>query len=1438
MPSSLATGGAGGDFERHVGAACLTTLLTGGMALLMPDVELTAVCFQTRRLGWMTDDLLLVGANRSSQPRRIALQVKSTFYVRRKDEDCVKAVSAAWDDFQNATLFEEGSDRLGVIVGQTTQKTSRGMRLLLDMARACETAPDFYQRLGLPKYVSSDARDCLDVVREILIVHAGEAATDENVWRFLRVLDFAVLDFDSPSSVAEGLVKSLLAGTCNGPTGLALDTWNALLALSGEASPMSREISWRDLPAELRERHRASSTDERESLIVLGDNSQIVLASAAAKIGGCVALARGEVVIAVFDALAANDAVVVTGEAGSCKSVVASKVFATAAAGSLGLAFRAETLAEAHLAASLHGLGSNLRHAVRLFGLHPRKMLWVESAERLLEKDAGQREAFSDLLRVFTQASGWKVLITCRDYSVETFRSVFLERAGVHSEVVSIPRLTDEEIGEALLQLPRLAAPLAIPAIRQIARNPFYLDLAARMVWSPDVLPLTNVRAFREKAWREVICREDETTDGLPLERDRTMVEVALRRARALTPYVSAEDLPTRAVQRLRRDSLLVHEASDHTRFAPAHDVFEDWALLQWLQRLHNAERIMSAVFFERIETHPAMRRAFRRWLTEMLECEPAEADRRVAEILGDAHVAQHWKDDALVAVLQSSEATAFLSRSGAQLLANDAALLARAVHLLRVACKKVPPELSPAAKHANFLLLPDGPAWDVMPVVVAKALSQIKPADILWLMRFIEECVTRSNLQAATAAAIGLIAKFLLSSVSIIQHRYQRSFRERVLRVMLAVPQAVESELRTMLKKALADAEQSLEDRMLPKLIWNHFTGRELCRYFPDMTLRVAELRLGLVTTANAEERKARWHDYGRIEVEDVFGARGGTSVDDYPASAWQGAFAILLAHHPERGVELVLRLLNHACATYANYDQDIIEKLAQVSFKLDDGSKFSQWANLRLWGMYRGQSVAPHALESALMALEEWLLQKAARGDADTVTFFLRLFRESNNVAITAVLASVAIAYPNFIGAAAVPLLTCKPLFHWDFGRAFHDNTNLSREAESMLPSIPDHLVFEHERREAGKREHRWRNMEHLCLQLQMTPAREKVFTILDNYLAALPTVDQQDDGHRQWRIMLHRMDARHFKATQRTEEGVVWQAGALAADLEEFRQRDTPANQIREQRMGLFVWGLGVFTGDNLNSNPPALWREKLAAVRALPPEENDTPPMLHFSGGTHIAAVCLRDHWEELSADERDWCIETVCVKIEARDESGLLPYSRVTQTDSLAPCALIIPFLLARDHEAARVSRLLRCLSRLILHPTGDVSHFAAHGIGLFLLPVNRALALSCVAAMLAHATEIAAFEASQRELPWNERNSTEEFDAAVRERLGGLIEAGLPLDESALLNANYRRHPWHGVLLPLLSIFEQQVADPLACKFFEYAATVAVASWHSERTRT
>lgn len=1435
VPSSRSTGGAGGEYERHVGAASLATLLTGGMALLMPNIELETVIFQTRRLGWLTDDLLLEGRNRSGQRQCVALQIKSSFYVGRNN-DFIQTIKAAWLDFQNTSIFDERHDRIGIIAGQTNLKSGRGLRILFDLARAASNEVDFFHRLDLRNYVSGDASNSLAVVREVLAEEDSGDPIDAVVWRFIKVLEFAVLDFETQHSTTESLIKSLLASTCAGTATLALDTWNELLALSGELAPDSRSFAWRDLPQHLRERHRTSASTERESLAVLNAASDVILRGADAKIAQTVSLKRAGVVGSVIETLADNDVVVITGEAGSGKSVVASTAFSSLSSNCLGVAFRAETLAESHVAISLGSLGSNLRHLQLLFACHPRKLLWIESAERLLEKDAGKREAFSDLIRLFTRNEGWKIIITCRDYHVETFRSVFLERAGFTSGVVAVPDLSDQEIDEVRQQLPSLTQPLSIPAIRTIARNPFYLDLAARMEWPTGTPPPANIRSFRDKVWREVVCREDEMIDGLPLERDQTMVEVALRRAKALTPYATAHDLPSRALHRLLRDSNLIADPTDHTRLAPAHDVYEDWALLRWLQRLHNSERVLTSSFFDKIEGHPAMRRAFRRWLTELLDCEPTEANQRLAEILSGPKIPDYWKDDALVAVLQSSHATAFLSLTGAELLGNDSNLQKRAVHLLRVACRKAPTNNPSSASFSFTIMIPDGPAWNTMILVVASSLESMQPSDILWLLPFAEDCLAIREISTETAAAIGEIASKLWNSVQFINDRHQEAFRERVLRIMLAVPQFFSEELNSLLESAFSTSRPSQISRILPDLIWDHFAGNDICRVFPEMTLRVVKNRFPFLY-GQEKEPEISWRFTRRMDVDQVFGFGRRNSHEDYPPSAWQGPFATLLEHHPDRGLDLVVHLINYSCTTYAELDQNIIEKPSQIILRLADGKTLTQWANFRLWGSYRGASVTPNALESALMALEEWLLKKAERGDEDTLEKFVWLLTESNNVCISAVLVSVAQAFPNYIGELALPLLQCPSFFEWDYQRARHDASGQQKILMSMGMSIPKNTFFEAERLQSEKREHRKSNLSRLCLQLQSTGFRQRVWNIIDAYLLELPPLAEQHDGHRLWRLELHKMDIRNFVHFHDDATGDYLAAGNFAPDLIEFMESDLPAHEDRSLRLELFLWGMNVFNREHGDTYSPEIWREKLAEISALPIDDGDQSGVPHRSGALHIAGICLRDHWPELTDEELNWCVDAICTEIEDDPRHDRMWEMQLNAMNSMTPATTIVPLIAALDSAPQRRERVLRCLAKVVLHPSPSVSRLASQAVGAFLMPVDRSLSLSCVAALLSSCLAVAESQVEQDSVSWDQRGNRGEIESSILGENHGLIENGSSFDETELLQVDFRSYPGLGLLLQLIALLGEQPGDSVASVFFERIAGLAVSNTRNEQRR-
>jgi hypothetical protein len=131
VSSPAATGGAGTTFEQHVGAYWLAQLLVGAIPPVLIDTTVSEVMFQTERLGWHTDDLLIV-CTAGEAVRKLAGQVKRSFTVSTSDKECVEAVGDFWKDF-NGPKFSKENDRLALIV-------LRGTKTLLEHLPGCLTA--------------------------------------------------------------------------------------------------------------------------------------------------------------------------------------------------------------------------------------------------------------------------------------------------------------------------------------------------------------------------------------------------------------------------------------------------------------------------------------------------------------------------------------------------------------------------------------------------------------------------------------------------------------------------------------------------------------------------------------------------------------------------------------------------------------------------------------------------------------------------------------------------------------------------------------------------------------------------------------------------------------------------------------------------------------------------------------------------------------------------------------------------------------------------------------------------------------------------------------------------------------------------------------------------------------------------------------------------
>jgi len=1397
--------------------------------------------------GWNTDDFLLEATNLAGQPVKAALQVKRAFSLTGTDKECVTVLQGALSDFRNSAQFNQDRDAIAIVTSSLSARLARGVTTLLDCARASSSAQDMARRIAIHDYLTETARGYLQTIRNVLASAQGGAPDETELWRFLCRLH--IVDLDLNDSDARGLTETfmralLAATTADGDAAAAESTWRELINLA--ASDAGRAMSYtRDkLPAHIIKRHERP-TGFSSGISLLIEHSEIVTKSISTTISGKTAIPRRKLVGELCQSINSGPLTFVTGDAGAGKSALVKRAFDVSTQGVVGFALRAVSLAGSHINDVLHRFGLTLAQLQAQTAAHERKILWIESLEQLMEKPPEQRAAFLDLLRGLMSDPTWHLVITCRSYSAETVRAAFFGQIGVSPADVEVGVLTESELDEVVADFPPLARPLSDVKLRKLLGNPFFLDMAAKMNWSSsDPLPSTE-RTFREKVWNEVVRRIDEDIElNVPDLRGKALTAIALKRAKALEPFVAVDELDPRAVVRLTRDSLVQTPQIGSGLYAPAHDVFEDWALMRWLDDEFSRHNRQLEALTHHIGPHPALRRAYRRWLTEALDLAEAETDSLIINLVQNPTIDAHWREDTLVAVLLSKDAEGFLKRNAPVILADDGKLLRQVIHILRVACRAAIPRKMFGVESEGEFFFPKGNGWIGAAELMEAAIPLFTEADLLLVVGFLEDWIllTRYGLQYPRGSrSIARLAWHWLPRIP--WRSPVKDGKERILRVLLTIPLATEPELTKLVHKALPDDGRSRDDESVLKLIFNHFACDAVVRDLPDLAFRVAEHLLGL--DRPLEEVVSDRSGFETEAVNYAFGLGTRFTMDDYPASAYHGPYLRMLWHHPTRGVDFVLRLINRACEALAhsNNRYEYVEPPGRLRVQLPDGEWRDQYANGRLYGAYRGISVAPYCFQSALMALERWLLQKAKRNDSDVESVLLDLLRQSNNVAITAVIASVAGAYPTMAGEAAYTLLTCRPLLKADQERSVQEPFNLIGAGAFSLGSMdPEKGIYEKEREESAHLPHRRHSLEYVAVILQMTQRfQQRVWSLIDQYKANLPPESEQDHATKIWRIQLHRIDTRTFVETGRTDDGrVIIGTSEPEPDLQQFIQAEEPRFADLDTAMDLLTWGQLIFSGEHKDDAYRDKWREKLGAAQALLRRgygsADDRVPAV--GGPGYVAAVCIRDHWSEMSPEEQDWCALTVCNAIEAdADVSDHFSVVARNPMEASRPAAFAVSALFDKDLRRETEARLLPALSKAIIHAVGETVSYAVQGMALFLWRSDRALALTCVQALVTKALKREEFSQNQRQLRFNERQSEEVYETTLRKELREFIESRGAADEQQIAKLKLSRWPGLALYRYLFSIVACQPSDVLVQKLMRRCIADLPEEWEVDSVR-
>ena len=882
VSSPASTGGAGTTFEQHVGAYWLAQLLVGAIPPIAISTTVAEVGFQTERLGWHTDDFLVVCTS-GGVSHHLAGHVKRKFTVSASNPECVQVVTDFWKDF-NASHFAKDHDRFALVTLRGTNTLLQHFVGLLDCARAVRSGEEFEHRLAIEGFISKKCARYCGELQKIIGDVEGNPVTASDIWPFLCTLHVLSLDLHSSTRQTEAHIRSMLAltATDGDPLANASASWNELIVEASTAMVASRSLRRDDLPATTRARHDVIGTNERRVLQALADHTEPVLRAIRSTLGDDLHLARAALVQDILGSLESAQVVLVIGPAGCGKSAVGKDAVGVLAPDHFLFGFRVEEFAQAHLDATLGAaqVPANWAKLRAILGAQDRKVVLVESVERLLEKTT--RDAFTDLMTLAADDSSLRVVLTCRDYSVEQVRTSFLQPHRINHTVIRVPPLDETELKEAEVAYPALAIPLESPALRDILRNPFVLDKAIGIPWSSEEsLPQTE-REFRALYWREIVRGGDRVAPAMGRPREEVLQLIAVRRARALSAHVPATGLDTAAVESLRADSLIRSSDDNPLLVATAHDVIEDWAILQWLDEQHLSEASFKTLS-DAIGTHPAVRRSYRKWVAELVEHDAAAADRLFQAAVSDAEISVQFRDDTLVSLLKAPSAPGFLARHEAQLLANDRILLKRAIHLLRVACVKTPDWIARLGGQGSILNVPDGSAWPAVLRLVCHNLAAFADDERALLLSLVEDAVRgvswwEPDLEGAEDVAG--IAYWLLDGL--------RGYggdepRKRVLKVIAKTPKADAARFETTLRGHIEEGRhRDVVGDDVRELIYAGMDGMPASRDLPDVVISV-----GADYLLATEEDVADARRYGRnsLNIDLYFGLKERLRHDSFPA-------------------------------------------------------------------------------------------------------------------------------------------------------------------------------------------------------------------------------------------------------------------------------------------------------------------------------------------------------------------------------------------------------------------------------------------------------------------------------------------------------------------------------------------------------------------------
>lgn len=961
-----------------------------------------------------------------------------------------------------------------------------------------------------------------------------------------------------------------------------------------------------------------------------------------------------------------NQILLVDGEAGSGKSALVKRIIENFSDGTAFLAFKSIDMDvdDKLRFLSLHGV-LKIDELLGVYRDADIRIVYIDAAEKYFSME--NQHTFEELLQTFIKA-GWKLIFTIRTTYKESFHNILLNKVKVQQHHV------DPIHCNKLLELSNTYG-FILPEDKKLLEllgAPFYLKLYLSLNDLEDEKNIIfNREIFEKKIWEDIIRNNRKRKKNMPTRREDALLSITVdmleneKYQYEIQPkddYDAFEDLEQAGI---------LNQTNDARKYYYSHDVYEELAANHIFTQQYNMN-IGADKFFSKFRTSLRVRKLFHGWMTYFAATE--EHQDIIFNILECEDVERVWKDEVLLTVISKDHLKDVFYKITSDMAKDNYAMLKKMAFLINTCCR-VAEHKELYLKRGNLipfrLSKPSGYAWKALFVYIFDHKESINwDKEMVVIVIEVLDSWTKhvENKKEENTALAGKIGLFLLEQISNdndLQYAVRGEQIEKLQDVLVNSAWMIKDELNNIFQFVLdvpkGDGEDIIFAKTNPNIyrMYNDLAERAVADiyHYGQIPFALPEMTIRLMETMWVNQGQSLV--YRSVDIDSYFGLDSHLSNRYYPASAYKTPIINLLQNNQKATTDFLIRFCNKTGKVYLESDLNKDDKECVKIMMYVKGQEIEQTASERFWKMYRGTYVGSNILVSLLMGFETWLFNVVKNSNDNLVIDFCRdVLMKSENVMLTAVIVSIAEAYPGKMVDIVCDFLKTKEIFHFDSDRF------MSEGQASFL--LHGDNIFEEDRRQRNKLPHRRKRLEDIILQYQTNRSGiseeeygvrlEKIYRAIDDAtkdIAAWQTSDK---------YAYYRMDLRHYKRVVNVEpddkgNNMCMVMPDFTEDMEELSKESREASNYHFQYMDLQLWSDFKFNG-NEKFKEYDKYSNILIVLKELEElwgficnysdrehsESEDRSFLFHryLSIVPYICAVLLRDFGKDLRDRDRDLC----------------------------------------------------------------------------------------------------------------------------------------------------------------------------------------------------